>query len=103
MSPRRVGPGAAPATRPGPVTIDTLTAHPPLRLDDAEAASRGVVRVALDAVHALPLYRSLRDDEETRSDLRLDHVAGSLARRTASAHVARLVAGGDYSLSHIPF
>jgi hypothetical protein len=76
-------------------TIDDLATLPPIRLDVEEVVSRGVVRVAFDAMRETPAYKALRAQDETNSDPRFDHLAGVLARRTATAHVARLVGGGD--------
>jgi hypothetical protein len=92
--------GATPSRR---YTIDDLRAHPPIRLDVSRSAERGLVRESFDAMRETPVYQALRAQAETRSDPRLDHAAGELARRSVSAHVARLIAGGDYSLSPIPF
>lgn len=76
-----------------PLRSASLDGLGPLTLDPAEVASVGVVRAALDAVHALPSYRASFDaarasrDEEARAD----HVraASSLVRRTAEAHAKR--------------
>lgn len=92
--------GSGPARR---YTIDDLAPLPPIRLDVKRAAERGVVRESFDAMRETPVYKALRAQDETKSDPQLDHVAGAIARRTATAHVTRLVAVGDYSLSPIPF
>lgn len=84
----RTAPGGGTSRPSGDATVKALEALGPLRIDVATAARVGVIRAAFDAVHALPLYVTLRhvDNAQRAEPSRLDHAAGALARRAAAHH-----------------
>lgn len=92
---------------PKPLRSASLESLAPLKLDPYEVALVGVVRAAVDAVHALPEHRESWEAARASRDetARAQHVraSASLARRTAEAHARSLAAFVKPASNPAPF